>query len=392
MSKPNQNFRKRDLVVPVFLPSLLFTSGEGALMPILPAAAENMGANLAVAGLLGGIVLLGTVLFDLPAGRLVALIGERKSMIVSALIACIALIGAQLSTNIYELGACMVVLGAMNAAFGLARHSYLAEHVPFEQRARTLSLMGGMFRGGALIGPLLGSAVIYAFGIQWVYSVAVGLTLISAIILFFAPKDPVMEVTEAVRLTPVKLAFKYRERLLSVGLAAMMVSVMRTARAVGLPLWGIYTHMHPGTVELFIGIAGALDFALFYTSGQIMDKYGRRWALIPMLVGMGVANFALLWAHNATAFLIVALIMSLANATGSGLVLTLGADMAPPEERSDFLALWRLLTDGGSAITPMLLSALTAAIALPGAIGVFGTLSLAAAAWGYRSLNKLGIR
>jgi MFS family permease len=286
----------------------------------------------------------------------------------------------------------MIVLGAMNAAFGLARHSYLAEHVPFEQRARTLSLMGGMFRGGALIGPLIGAAVIYTLGIQWVYSVAVALSLIAAIVLFFAPKDPVMEATEVAQLSPAKLAYKYRDRLLTVGLAAMMVSVMRTARAVGLPLWGIYTDMHPGTVELFIGLAGALDFALFYVSGQIMDKYGRRWALIPMLLGMAVANFALLWAHDATAFLVVALIMSLANATGSGLVLTLGADMAPPEERSDFLALWRLLTDGGAAATPMILSLLTAAVALPGAIGIFGILSLASAAWGYHSLNKLGIR
>ena len=392
MNNPKQAFRKRDLVVPVFLPSLLFTSGEGALIPILPAAAEKMGANLAVAGLLGGIVLLGTVLFDLPAGRLVAFMGERKAMILSAFIACAALIGAQLSTNIYELGACMVVLGAMNAAFGLARHSYLAEHVPFEQRARTLSLMGGMFRGGALIGPLVGSAVIYAFGIQWVYSVAVALTLISAIILFFAPKDPVMEVTEAIRLSPVKLAYKYRDRLWSVGVTAMMVTVMRTARTIGLPLWGVFIHMHPGQTELFIGIAGALDFALFYVSGQIMDRFGRRWSLMPTLIGMGLANLALIWANSAQEFLLVALLMSLANGTGSGLVLTLGADMAPPEERSDFLALWRLITDGGAAATPMLLAGLTMALALPGALGVFGLLSFAGAAWGYRSLNKLGIR
>lgn len=392
MTTPDQNFRKRDLIVPVFLPSLLFTSGEGAIMPILPAAAQSLGASLAVAGLLGGIVLLGTVLFDIPAGRFVGILGERKAMIISALIACGALVGAQLSANIFALGACLIVLGAMNATFGLARHSYLAENVPFEQRARTLSLMGGMFRGGALIGPLIGAAVIYAFGIEWVYSVAVGLTFIAAIILFFAPKDPVMEATEIAPLSPAKLAYKYRDRLLTVGLAAMMVSVMRTARAVGLPLWGIYTDMHPGTVELFIGLAGALDFALFYVSGQIMDKYGRRWALIPMLIGMGIANFALLWAHDATAFLIVALIMSLANATGSGLVLTLGADMAPPEDRSNFLALWRLLSDGGSAATPMLLSVLTAAIALPGAISTFGVLGLLSAWWGYRSLNKLGIK
>ena len=88
-------------------------------MPILPAAAQSLGASLAVAGLLGGIVLLGTVLFDIPAGRFVGILGERKAMIISALIACGALVGAQLSTNIYALGACLIVLGAMNATFGV---------------------------------------------------------------------------------------------------------------------------------------------------------------------------------------------------------------------------------------------------------------------------------
>lgn len=392
MTNKNTEFRKRSLIVPVFIPSLLFTAGEGAVLPILPSAAQNMGASLAVAGLLGGIVLLGTVLFDLPAGRVVAVIGERRAMILSALVTATALIGAQLSPNIYSLGACMIVIGAMNASFGLARHSYLAENVPFEQRARTLSLMGGMFRGGSLIGPLLGSAVIYLFGLEWVYGVAVALSLVSAAILFFAPQDAEAEVTEVVRLSPVKLAYKYRERLLTVGLAAMMVGVMRTARTVGLPLWGIYTHMHPGQVELFIGIAGALDFALFYVSGQIMDKYGRRWALIPTLIGMAIAHFALLGAHDSTGFLIVALMMSLANAAGSGLVLTLGADLAPPEERSSFLAVFRVINDGGAAATPMVLAALTAVIALPGAVATFGVLSLLSAFWGYRSLNKLGIK
>jgi MFS family permease len=392
VSTENSTFRKRDLIVPVFLPSLLFTAGEGAIIPILPAAAEKMGANLAMAGLLGGIILLGTVLFDLPAGRVVAVLGERRSMILSALIAAAALIGAQLSTTLIELGACMVIIGAMNATFGLARHSYLAENVPFEQRARTLSLMGGMFRGGGLIGPLIGSAVIFSFGLNWVYTVAVSLALISAIILYFGPKDPISEVTEAVRLSPAKIIYKYRERLFSVGLAAMLVSVMRTARSIGLPLWGIYIHMHPGQVELIIGIAGALDFALFYVSGQVMDKFGRRWALIPMLVGMAIANFALLGAHDSTTFLLVALLMSVANATGSGVVLTLGADISPAEERSDFLAVFRVLTDGGSAATPMLLSALTALIALPGATLSFGLLSIFGAFWGHRSLNKMGIR
>lgn len=389
---PNSTFRKRSLVVPVFIPSLLFTAGEGAVFPILPSAAQHMGASLAVAGFLGGIVLLGTVLFDIPAARIVSSLGERRSMILSALVTALALVGAQLSINIWQLGACMMVAGAMNASFGLARHGFLAEHVPFEQRARALSLMGGMFRGGALIGPLIGSAVIYMVGIQWVYAVAVAMALLAASILYFGPKDAVEDSTEATTISPVRIAVAYRERLLTVGLSALTVSVMRTVRSVGLPLWGIYIGLHPGTTELVIGIAGALDFALFYTSGQVMDKFGRRWALVPMLFGMAIANFVLLGSRSELSFLVVALIMSLANAAGSGLVLTLGADIAPAGERNEFLAVYRVMTDGGAAATPIILSLLTATITLPGAIAVFACASVGSAFYGKYALDKMGIK
>jgi MFS family permease len=150
--------------------------------------------------------------------------------------------------------------------------------------------------------------------------------------------------------------------------------------------------MNPGTVSLFIGIAGALDFALFYVSGQIMDRFGRRWAVVPCLVGMAVTHVALVFAHTPTWFLIVAIAMSLANATGSGVVLTLGADLAPAGQRNEFLAAYRLLIDAGVAITPVMLSALTVGITLTGAIGAFAALSLVGAGIGWRYLPKFGIR
>ena len=392
MTMGNDNFRKRDLIVPVFIPSILFSAGEGAILPILPTAAEKLGADLPLAGFIAGIAFLGVVLFDIPAAKLVGMLGERRSMILAALTATVAYIGLEFTESLWFMAIAMMVIGAMSATYGLARHGYLAEHVPFEQRARAFSLMGGMFRGGYLIGPLIGSAVIYVWGVHAVYFVAIVASLLSALVLYRSPSDERADATEIEKISTFKTLYRNRGKLATAGAAVASVSILRTVRQIGLPLWGIYIGMHPGTTSLFIGIAGALDFALFYVSGQIMDRFGRRWALIPTLIGMSLALVALTTVTNQTAFLIVALIFSLANATGSGLVLTLGADLAQAGERNEFLASFRLMNDAGTAATPMVLGALTAAIALPGSILAFAALGLAGAALGYWSLPKYGIR
>lgn len=392
MTDASTEFRKRDLILPVYLPSFLFSVGEGAVLPILPSAAEHLGANLPLAGFIAGVSLIGQVLWDVPAARMVAVMGERRSMILAGLTTCVAYVAAELTGSLLLLALAMVVVGAMTSVFGLARHGWLAEHVPFAQRARALSLMGGIFRGGMLVGPLLGSLIIYLSGVQTVYYVAVATTLLSSAVLFLSPRDAVSDATEVDKISTFRVAMENRDKLLTAGLSAAIVSVMRTVRSLGLPLWGLFIGMHPGTTSLIIGITGAIDFALFYVSGQIMDKYGRRAALVPTLVGLSVGIFALTLASNDFGFILVALVLSLANATGSGLVLTIGADLAPAGERNEFLAAFRLMIDSATAATPILLGAMTATILLPGSMVVFGLIGLAGAGLGFWSLPRHGIK
>jgi len=388
----NPDFRKRDLIVPVFVPSILFSAGEGAIIPVLPTAAQHLGASLPVAGFIAGLTMIGTVLFDIPAARLVRRYGERNAMLASSFIAAAALVLAMLAKNLWQLGAGALIAGAMISAFGLARHAYMAEQVPHQQRARALSLLGGMFRAGAFLGPMIGAAIVFQFGVTWVYLAGAILCLSAGAVLVKTPKETVHRHANTQQYTALAIAKREWRKLATVGASAAILAVMRTVRQVGLPLWGIYIGMHPGTVSLFIGIAGFLDLLLFYSSGQIMDRWGRRWALVPTLIGMAVAHVLLTQAHDETGFILVAIAMSLANALGSGLVLTLGADLAPADARSEFLGAFRLLVDAGSALSPVVLSLLTIAITLPGALYVFAGVSLFGAWLGGRWLPKFGIR
>ena len=77
-------FSWRSIVLPAYLPTLLFSLGEGAMIPVIPVVATERGASLALAGLIAAMLMVGDEFADLPAGWLVARIGERIAMIAAA--------------------------------------------------------------------------------------------------------------------------------------------------------------------------------------------------------------------------------------------------------------------------------------------------------------------
>jgi MFS family permease len=172
-------FRKRQLVTSIYLPSLLITAAEGALLPILPVSAVGFGFSLAEASIVTTVLMVSTMVFEVPASWLNSKIGERQAMIASAVLGF-----ATTMLAFFHLGYPALVLsalgfGAAHSLFGLARHSLLAEIVPEQHRPKSMSLLGGMFRGGMAIGPVLGSAFIVLYGVEFGYLAAAILCLAS---------------------------------------------------------------------------------------------------------------------------------------------------------------------------------------------------------------------
>jgi MFS family permease len=93
-------------------------------------------------------------------------------------------------------------------------------------------------------------------------------------------------------------------------------------------------------------------------------------------------------ANDPTSFLAVALVMSLANGVGSGVILVIGSDLAPKGERNEFLASYRLLVDAGVAATPLAISGLTALFGLVTAMFWISGTGIIGAALAHRYLPR----
>jgi len=388
-------FRFRSIALPALLPTLLFSIGEGAIIPVIPVAADNLGASLAIAAVIASMIMVGQLFGDIPSGWIVGRIGERTAMIYAALIAIAGLLTALVAPNPWVLGAGILLVGLATAVFALARHAFMTSFVPVAYRARALSTLGGTFRLGYFIGPFVSAVLIHVTGsTQSVFWVHIVCSLAAAALLFILkdPGDALAANREAAGSREVeaearglfRTIWQSRAVLLRLGTGAALVSALRASRQVILPVWAVSLGVPDAQTALIIGVAGAIDFALFYASGQIMDRFGRVWTGVPSMIGLGAGHLILAATHELDTafgwFLAAAALMSVANGIGSGINMTMGADLADPRNPAPFLGAWRFTADAGSAAAPLAFSALTAALSLAFASGVMGVLGLAGAA------------
>lgn len=385
----------------VYLPTVLFSLGEGAVLPLIPVIAANMGADVASAALVASALVIGQLCGNLPAGWAVARIGERMTMVLAGVLSMLAVVGMAVAPILAAFAAAVFVLGFCAAAFGLARHAFMTTRVPIAFRARALSLLGGSFRLGVFIGPFVTAALLQIFGDEsasiWFF---LGCLIVMVVLVIFGP-DPEKTIApiasspalaedsgEAVtgsiptveRVGIFRTMRDHRGVLGRLGLAAASLSAVRSARQVVLPLWGVSLGLDAQTIALVVGVSGAIDFALFYASGQVMDRFGRLWAAMPAMVLMGAGFVVLSFTHDGDAavlwFGMLAAVLGVGNGLSSGILLTLGADVAPKSDPAAFLGSWRTLTDAGGAVAPLLISGVTAIASLSLATGVIGVVGL----------------
>lgn len=173
---------------------------------------------------------------------------------------------------------------------------------------------------------------------------------------------------------------EFRPVFATLGIAVLLVGTVRGARQTVLPLWTEHLGVDPATTSVVFGIAGAVDMLLFYPAGKVMDRYGRLWIGVPSMLLVAASMVALPLTHTVVAVSVVAALMGLGNGLGSGILMTLGADVAPARGRAQFLGMWRVFQDGGAAAGPLVVSAGAALGSLAAGIWVIGAIGAAAAA------------
>lgn len=382
-------FQLRQVAIPAFAPTIINAIGHGAILPILALLARELGASVGQAAFAVALLGLGSLVASLPAGSLVARIGERRALVLAGIADAAAMVAAALAPDLVWLCVAVIASGMAWAVFLLARQGYLIKVAPVHLRARAMSTLGGSHRIGGFIGPMAGAGLLVWTGdLRSVFWLAAGMSLLAAAVVMAVPDLAASSApgrggggAAPARATLRGVLREHRRVLVTVGSAVVVIGISRSLRLTVLPLWADHIGVSASVTSLVFGIAALVEIALFYPAGWTMDRFGRTVVAVPVVAAIGLGVVLMPLTGAVWSFTLMAVVMAIGNGMGSGIVMTLGADTSPEVGRAQYLGGWRLAGDIGTTAGPLLFSALVAVVHLAAACVLMGAACLLGATW-----------
>jgi MFS family permease len=372
------------LLLPVYIPTLLLSIGQGILVPTLPLYAQEFGVNFSLVSLAVAAAGLGTLVCDVPAGMMLERFGRKPVMVVGTIALALATLALVFLRHYPALVALRFLAGAGTAMWNISRMAYLTDTVPLRDRGRALSTFGGVSRIGTFVGPALGGVLGTILGLAAPFYAAAATAALAAVIsiVFIAEsRQPVAVAHPHTRWAVVgALVREHWRELGTAGSAQIFAQMIRAGRQIIVPLYGANVlGLNVGQIGSIVSISSAVDMSLFIPAGMLMDKLGRKFASVPSFLVMAAGMAMVPFASTYFGLLLATCVMGFGNGIGSGTMMTLGADLAPRRATGEFLGVWRLIGDVGSSGGPLVVGAIADLVGLAaGAFSLAGVGVLAA--------------
>jgi len=371
------------LLLPVYVPTLILGFCRGILLPILPLYARSFDISYGLVGLVLAGEGIGTLAADVPAGVLVRKVGRKPVMVLGVSGMAASVLGLYWARTVLAVLALRLLTGAATALWNISRHAYIAEATTVYQRGRALSIFGGINRIGTMAGPAVGGLLASLYGYHAAF-VVYGLLGFAPVFVLAAAVASTSRAGDATALrgrnrgSLLAVLRSHRREFATAGVGQLLAQMLRQSRPIIIPL---YAADVVGLDELGVGtiisLAGFLDTLMFYPAGLIMDRFGRKHAIVPCFLGQALGMALVPFATTFYGLLGATALIGLSNGIGSGTMMTLGADLAPREAVGEFLGLWRLIGDAGHTGSPLVVGSLA------------DLLDLSAAAWGLSGVGFL---
>lgn len=371
------------LVIGVYVPTALLAFGQGLLLATLPLFADDFGVSYELVSLAVSAAAIGTLTMDLPAGALLHRLGLRPAMIIGCGLVVVCTLALVVVEQFPHLIALRLGAGIGTALWGLSRHAYITEAIPIAQRGKAISTFGGINRIGVFGGPLLGGIVATAFGLRASFAVSAALAtaaLVIAILLIrpVAPTEAELTIRHRWRRVGQTLKTAWRD-FVAASVAQTFAQMIRQGRHLIIPLYARdVIGLDVAQIGFIMSLSAIVDVSMFMPAGFLMDRFGRKVASVPSFAVMGAGVALIPFAGDFGSLLVAAIVIGLGNGLGSGAMMTLGADMAPPGATGEFLGIWRLIGDSGGAAGPLLVGVVASAFGLIGGTYVLAGVGLAA--------------
>jgi MFS family permease len=354
-------------------------SGQGVISPVLPLFARDFGASVASVGLTLSIFALARLLLNVPLGILSDRYGRRLLLVAGPLVSAIGMIGSGCSPGIAQLLLWRFVAGAGSAMYMTGAQIYLTDISTPETRARVIGTNHGALLFGVSIGPGIGGLLADLFGFRVPFFV-VGAAALTASV-YGAIRLPETRPTDLQidrgTEAPSRLGGDRRSRhpWIEMMWSRDFLAVSSVTASIFLTRAGGRMTLMPLLAASELGYSAASLGAVFTAMAMInlvglapaaivADRFGRKSAIVPSGVIIGVALILMANSNSNLLFLSAAMLLAVGTSIIGPAPAAYAADIAPLALRGLAMGLYRSAGDLGFTLGPFVLGALADATSI----------------------------
>jgi MFS family permease len=346
-----------------------------------------IGASIAVYG-------LARFLLAVPAGRLADATGRRSVLALGGLVSGAGnLVCAYAPTYPFFIGG-RFVAGAGAALVLIGGQVVLADITTPADRGRTMAIYQGVFLFAVGVGPVPGGLLAERFGLTAPFLVyALAGPLAAAVAWLQIPETRAGHGSRAAEIAELP-SFAAQIRLLTGRIGFLLATAISFVSAVART--GALFNVIPvlardrlglsaDRIGVGLALASLVGLLVIYPSGMLVDRVGRKLLIVPATVMSAAAMLVFLLAPSYAWFLTACVVWSLATGVSGAAPAAYAADAAPPGMNAAAMSTFRMLSDAGYVLGPLVLGAIAdvfgADVALATAAGLLAAVAALFGRW-----------
>jgi MFS family permease len=346
----------------LYAPAVILALGTGIALPAIPVLAKSFDVGFGAASFVVTAFLIGSMVGSLPTGWLIDRFGRRPIMVGGPLLTAAMATMTLLSQDFAQLLFYRFLEGWAAQMWLLGRLAEISQRASPGERGRQVNWMYGMDSVGRLAGPLVGGIIAGWWGPRAPFAAYAVLALLSLIPIVRRPDGPKVAGAGGRASHAAPQAMSVAEIVLprlSFFALALLSAITRSPIFAGvLFLYAAFAYeLDAFGIGVLATVSTAITLPIGFVAGWIMDRYGRKFTMLPGFVG--VTAFMLLLAWTAVFhipyvwFFVIFVVAVAAQGLTGGSSQTVGADIAPPNARGRFLGIWGFTGQVGTTVSPM---------------------------------------